>query len=51
MSPSAVYGGADQSDILEADAKLIATNASETFEKYALFSSIHFPLRAHQILL
>ncbi|KAD5960521.1 hypothetical protein E3N88_11993 [Mikania micrantha] len=29
----AVYGGADQSDILEADAELIATNTSETFEK------------------
>ncbi|KAJ9541480.1 hypothetical protein OSB04_027986 [Centaurea solstitialis] len=33
MSHSAVYGGADQSDILEADAELIAANASKTFEK------------------
>ncbi|KVI08307.1 Mitochondrial fission ELM1-like protein [Cynara cardunculus var. scolymus] len=33
MPHSAVNAGADQSDIQEADAQLIATNASENFEK------------------
>lgn len=42
MCYRAVYDAADQSDVLEADAELIATTASKTFDKYALFSSLGF---------
>lgn len=31
-----IHDIAEQSDMLEADAEVIAANASETFEKYAL---------------
>lgn len=41
----------DQSEILEADADLIATNAIETFEKYSFFLSFFFEIISKYIII